>query len=44
MSPSETTLIFLALLLPFIGAVLSPILYRIFKSFAPWLLALLPLF
>lgn len=44
MSPSETALIFLALFLPFVGAVLSPILYRISSSAAPWLLALLPLF
>ena len=44
MSPSETTLIMLALFLPLLGAVLSPIVYRIFRSFAPWLLALLPLF
>ena len=44
MTASETALIFLALSLPFIGAVLSPLLYRIFKSNAPWLLALLPLF
>ncbi|MAM09008.1 MAG: Na(+)/H(+) antiporter subunit A [Rhizobiaceae bacterium] len=44
MTASETALVLLALCLPFLGAVLSPILYRIFKSSAPWLLALVPLF
>ncbi|PRX10504.1 UNVERIFIED_ORG: multisubunit sodium/proton antiporter MrpA subunit [Martelella mediterranea] len=44
MTASETALVFLALCLPFLGAVFSPILYRIFHSNAPWLLALVPLF
>nr|WP_272210619.1 putative monovalent cation/H+ antiporter subunit A [Marinicella sp. W31]MDC2876520.1 putative monovalent cation/H+ antiporter subunit A [Marinicella sp. W31] len=44
MTANETALVLLALCLPFLGAVLSPIVYRIFKSYAPWLLALLPLF
>ncbi|AJY47250.1 putative monovalent cation/H+ antiporter subunit A [Martelella endophytica] len=44
MTASETALILLALGLPFLGAVLSPIFYRLFGSVAPWLLALLPLF
>lgn len=43
MTASEITLTFLALLLPFLGAILSPFCYRIFKDKAAWGLAILPL-
>ncbi|TPW29471.1 putative monovalent cation/H+ antiporter subunit A [Martelella alba] len=43
MTASQTALTFLALCLPFLGAVLSPTVYRLLKHNAAWLLAILPL-